>query len=61
MAGITFSISFGCLHVICVTLEQAMERDKFMNPLEAKEFGILDLVLEHPPMPTNETEQSQPA
>lgn len=44
-----------------VVVEQAMERDKFMNPLEAKEFGILDLVLEHPPMPTNETEQSQPA
>jgi len=40
-------------------LEQAMERDKFMNPSEAKDFGILDLVLEHPPLPTNETEQSQ--
>jgi len=38
-----------------------MERDKFMNPAEAKDFGILDLVLEHPPLPTTttETEQSQ--
>lgn len=25
-----------------------MERDKFMSPLEAKEFGIIDKVLEHP-------------
>jgi len=40
-------------------LEQAMERDKFMNPSEAKDFGILDLVLEHPPLPTNEAEQTQ--
>lgn len=26
-----------------------MERDKFMSPLEAKDFGIIDTVLEHPP------------
>ena len=26
-----------------------MERDKFMNPLEAKAFGLIDTVLEHPP------------
>ena len=30
-----------------------------MNPSEAKDFGILDLVLEHPPLPTNEKEQLQ--
>jgi len=29
--------------------ESNMERDKFMNPLEAKEFGLIDMVLEHPP------------
>ncbi|XP_058803633.1 ATP-dependent Clp protease proteolytic subunit [Phymastichus coffea] len=29
-------------------IENSMERDKFMNPLEAKEFGIIDKVLEHP-------------
>lgn len=40
-------------------VEQAMERDKFMNPSEAKDFGILDLVLEHPPLPTNETDKPQ--
>jgi len=45
--------------VVRVVLEQAMERDKFMNPSEAKDFGILDLVLEHPPLPTNETDTSQ--
>jgi ATP-dependent protease ClpP protease subunit len=26
-----------------------MERDKFMNPVEAKAFGLIDTVLEHPP------------
>ena len=26
-----------------------MERDNFMSPQEAKEFGLLDTVLEHPP------------
>lgn len=25
-----------------------MERDKFMAPSEAKEFGIIDKILEHP-------------
>ena len=25
-----------------------MERDKFMSPNDAKEFGIIDKVLEHP-------------
>jgi len=41
--------------------EQAMERDKFMNPTEAKDFGILDLVLEHPALPAAETEHAQQA
>jgi len=31
-------------------IEQAMERDKFMSPVEAKEFGLLDQVLVHPPL-----------
>jgi ATP-dependent protease ClpP protease subunit len=36
-----------------------MERDKFMNPIEAKDFGLLDVVVEHPPLPTSvNTEQS---
>lgn len=26
-----------------------MERDKFMSPHEAKLFGLIDTVLEHPP------------
>lgn len=26
-----------------------MERDKFMSPEEAKELGIIDSVLQHPP------------
>jgi len=30
-------------------IESSMDRDKFMNPVEAKAFGIIDTVLEHPP------------
>lgn len=26
-----------------------MERDRYMSPVEAQEFGILDKVLVHPP------------
>jgi Clp protease len=29
--------------------EASMERDKFMSPYEAKEFGIIDTILNHPP------------
>ena len=28
-----------------------MERDRFMSPQEALEFGLIDQVLEHPPLP----------
>lgn len=31
------------------TLENSMERDKFMSPIEAQQFGILDKILDHPP------------
>ncbi|RUS80804.1 hypothetical protein EGW08_011425 [Elysia chlorotica] len=30
-------------------IEAAMDRDHFLSPQEAKEFGLLDTVLEHPP------------
>ncbi|CDW57079.1 ATP dependent Clp protease proteolytic [Trichuris trichiura] len=30
-------------------IEDAMERDRFMSPKEASEFGLVDKVLEHPP------------
>lgn len=29
--------------------ESAMERDRYMSPMEAQEFGIMDKVLVHPP------------
>ncbi len=31
-------------------IEESMERDKFMSPEEAKQFGFIDNVLEHPPV-----------
>ena len=31
-----------------------MERDKFMSPLEAKDFGLIDHVSEKPPAATKE-------
>ncbi|XP_023211092.1 ATP-dependent Clp protease proteolytic subunit-like isoform X1 [Centruroides sculpturatus] len=30
-------------------IEESMERDRFMNPEQAKEFGLIDTVLAHPP------------
>lgn len=36
--------------------EANMERDKFMNPIEAKLFGLIDTVLEHPPKMHNSDE-----
>lgn len=32
------------------TIESSMERDRFMSPVEAKAFGLIDQVLEHPPL-----------
>ena len=34
------------------TIETAMERDKFMNAEEAKDFGLVDTVMEKRPLPT---------
>lgn len=30
-------------------IETIIERDRFMSPVQAKEFGLIDVVLEHPP------------
>jgi len=37
-------------------IEKGLERDKFMSPEEAKDFGLIDRVLSHPPL----TEQTPP-
>lgn len=29
--------------------ESAMERDRYMSPMEAQDFGLIDKVLVHPP------------
>ncbi|XP_034951347.1 ATP-dependent Clp protease proteolytic subunit, mitochondrial [Chelonus insularis] len=39
-------------------IESSMERDKFMSPVDAKEFGIIDKILEHPLQETDEEEKS---
>lgn len=36
------------------TLYNCMERDNYLSPEEAKEFGLIDQVLEHPPEPDDE-------
>lgn len=33
---------------MCFSIERNMERDKFMNPQEALEFGLIDKILTHP-------------
>ncbi|XP_063220995.1 ATP-dependent Clp protease proteolytic subunit, mitochondrial isoform X2 [Bacillus rossius redtenbacheri] len=39
-------------------IESSMERDKFMSPQDAKEFGIIDNILAHPPRVTDSVEQA---
>ena len=34
-------------------IHESLERDKFMDPSEALEFGLIDKILEHPPKPGN--------
>ena len=41
--------------------ENAIERDKWMSPQEALEFGLLDKVLDHPPSITEEEEKDSSA
>ena len=38
-------------------IEQNMERDKFMSPGEAKEFGVIDEIVESRPMPEDDAEK----
>lgn len=40
------------------TIEDNIERDKFMSPEEAKEFGIIDEVVESRPLPEDDAENS---
>lgn len=39
-------------------IENSMERDKFMSPIDAKEFGIIDKVLEHPMQESDEKSET---
>jgi hypothetical protein len=38
----------------------SMERDKFMSPKEALEFGLIDDILQHPPRPGEEESAKEP-
>lgn len=37
------------LFIIFPFLESIMERDRYMSPMEAQDFGLIDRVLVHPP------------
>jgi ATP-dependent Clp protease protease subunit len=39
-------------------IESVMERDKFMNPIEAKAFGLIDTVLQQPPKFEDDKQQA---
>jgi len=41
------------------TIHESLERDKFMDPIQAKEFGLIDKILEHPPKPGSEAERKE--
>lgn len=51
-----FSFTRSLIHFFFLfrTSEKGLERDKFMSPEEAKDFGLIDRVLSHPP-PTEQT------
>jgi len=40
-------------------IESIIERDRFMSPLEAIEFGLIDVVLEHPPKNVYKLEEDE--
>lgn len=40
------------------TIEEAMERDKFLSPEEARKFGLIDEVVESRPIPEDEDDSS---
>lgn len=40
-------------------IEQSLERDNFMSPVEAKEFGIIDKILNSPPKQNQKTSVAQ--
>ena len=45
-----YSLTHSLIHLfIYLTTEKELERDKFMSPEEAKDFGLIDRVLSHPP------------
>ena len=46
------------LNVLFSWTERVMERDKFMNPVEAKTFGLIDTVLQQPPKIEDEKQQA---
>ncbi len=39
------AIKYNCCSLVAFYTEKLTERDKFMSPVEAKEFGIVDHVL----------------
>ncbi len=43
------------------TIESAVERDRFLSPDEAKEFGLIDeVVTERPPLPSEDSPEEAP-
>ncbi|GFQ67431.1 ATP-dependent Clp protease proteolytic subunit, mitochondrial, partial [Trichonephila clavata] len=39
-------------------IEQSMERDRYMNPEQAMEFGLIDKVLDRPPVTEDDKKSS---
>lgn len=61
---VKFKLLFDRTNAFNIFSENSMERDKFLSPVEAKEFGILDKILDHPPnfnIDGNSDVESEPA
>ena len=55
---LNFTICVAIIHFFLLA-EPIMERDRFMSPEEAAEWGLIDKVLEHPPLTTPENENNE--
>ena len=48
------------LRLCLLFAEDAMERDRFLSPADALQFGIIDKILQHPPQePAKEEEKDE--
>ncbi len=51
MSDVNYYVFKAAIVFCCNFSAESMERDRYMDPQEALKFGLIDQVLEHPPLP----------